>query len=299
MHLDYPVVSIVIPFYNNETTLLDAIKSVFSQTYKNWELILLNDGSTDKSLEIANSINDNRVKVVNDGVNRGLVYRLNQSPLLVNGQYIARMDGDDLMHPQRLEKQMLMFFKNPDLDLVDTGAYSIDEVGNPIGVRGLVPINYSPSHILKNTILLHASIIGKKEWFQKFPYDPIYIRAEDRELWMRSYKTSKFARVMEPLYIVREGKVNVENYITALKMVSKITKVYGSGICSDLSVKVEIFKSHLKIFIVSILGFFNIHDVITKRRNASLTLEETSKIVTIIQEIRNVDISKLSFSNQK
>ena len=111
------LVSIVIPFYNNETTLLDAVKSVFCQTYKNWELILLNDGSTDKSLEIANNINDNRVKVISDGVNRGLVYRLNQSPSLVNGQFIARMDGDDMMHPQRLEKQMNLFFLNPNLEI--------------------------------------------------------------------------------------------------------------------------------------------------------------------------------------
>lgn len=299
MYLDHPLVSIVIPFYNNETTLLDAIKSVFSQTYRNWELILLNDGSTDGSLEIAANIHDSRVKVVSDGNNRGLVYRLNQSPSLVNGKYIARMDGDDLMHPQRLEKQMNVFLKNPDLDLVDTGAYSIDESGNPIGVRGLIPINYNPSHILKNAMLLHASIIGKKEWFEKFPYDPAYVRAEDRELWIRSYKTSKFGRVMEPLYIVREGKVNVKNYIKALKTVTKVYEVYGNGIFSSFFLTIEIVKSYLKIFTVNLLGFFNIHDVITKRRNASLTLEETSKIVTVIQEIRNIDISKLSFSNQK
>lgn len=297
--MDVPLVSIVIPFYNNERTLLDAIKSVFIQTYKNWELILLNDGSTDESLKIAISIHDNRVKVVSDGINRGLVYRLNQSPSLVNGQYIARMDGDDLMHPQRLEKQMSVFLKNPDLDLVDTGAYSIDESGNPIGVRGLIPINYSPSHILKNAMLLHASIIGKKEWFEKFPYDPIYVRAEDRELWIRSYKLSKFGRVMEPLYIVREGKVNIKNYIKALKTVTKVYNVYGNGIFSSFFLRIEIIKSYLKVLIVYMLGLFNIHDVITKRRNASLTHEEASKILNLIQQIRNIDISELSFSNQK
>lgn len=290
MHLDYPLVSIVIPFYNNETTLLDAIKSVFSQTYKNWELILLNDGSTDKSLEIANSINDNRVKVVNDGVNRGLVYRLNQSPLLVNGQYIARMDGDDLMHPQRIEKQMNEFFKNPDLDLVDTGAYSIDELGNPIGIRGVFPISYNPSFILKNAMLLHASVIGKKEWFEKYLYDPLYIRAEDRELWLRSYKTSTFSRVQEPLYIVREGKVNVKNYIKGLDTVIKIYRVYGVDVLSSYLLNIEIFKSYLKVFIINILGFFNMHDIITKRRNISLTNEEIKEASELIQEIRSVDI---------
>lgn len=291
------LVSVVIPFYNNEKTLLDTIKSVFNQTYKNWELILLDDGSTDGSLKIANSIQDNRVKVVSDGRNRGLVFRLNQSPSLVSGKYIARMDGDDLMHPQRLEKQMNLFFENPNLDLVDTGAYSIDESGNPIGVRGLVPINYKPSHILKNAMLLHASIIGKKEWFEKFPYDSAYIRTEDRELWLRSYKISKFGRVMEPLYIVREGKVNIKNYIKGLKMVIKVYKAYGRSILSNFFLKAEIFKSYLKIFTVTILGFFNVHDIITKRRNASLTKEEVEKISRLIQQIRDVDLNRLSNSN--
>lgn len=291
------LVSVIIPFYNNEKTLLDTIKSVFNQTYKNWELILLDDGSTDGSLKIANSIQDNRVKVVSDGRNRGLVFRLNQSPSLVRGKYIARMDGDDLMHPQRLEKQMNLFFENPSLDLVDTGAYSIDESGNPIGVRGLVPINYKPDHILKNAMLLHASIIGKKEWFEKFPYDPAYIRTEDRELWLRTYKISKFGRVMEPLYIVREGKVNIKNYIKGLKMVIKVYKVYGRSILSIFFLKAEIFKSYLKIFTVTILGFFNVHDIITKRRNASLTKEEVEKISRLIQQIRDVDLNRLSNSN--
>lgn len=287
-----PLVSVVVPFYNNETTLLDTIKSVFGQTYKNWELILLNDGSKDKSLEIANSITDKRVKVVSDGNNRGLVYRLNQSPSLVNGEYIVRMDGDDLMHPQRIEKQMKVFFENSKLDLVDTGAYSINELGNPTGIRGIFPINYDKTYILKNAMLLHASIIGKKEWFEKYPYDPLYIRAEDRELWLRSYKTSNFARVQEPLYIVREGKVNVKNYIKSLNTVIKIYKVYGVNVLSFYMFSIEVFKSYLKIFIINILGFFNMHDIITKRRNISLTNEEIKFVSELIKEIKSIDVYK-------
>ncbi len=288
--MNEPLVSIVIPFYNNEATLLDTIKSVFIQTYQNWELILLNDGSNDKSLEIANSIKDKRVKVISDGNNRGLVYRLNQSPSLVKGDYIARMDGDDLMHPERIKKQMEVFLENSDVDLVDTGAYSIDELGNPIGIRGITAINHNPSYILKNAMLLHASVIGKKKWFEKYPYDPAYIRAEDRELWIRSYKTSIFARVEEPLYIVTEGKVNVNNYIKGLNTVIKIYRAYGNDIMPNFLLKLEIFKSYLKILVINILGFFNVHDVVTKRRNASLDQNDKIKVSDLIRKIKSFNV---------
>jgi glycosyltransferase involved in cell wall biosynthesis len=290
--MSQPLVSIVIPFFNNETTLLDAIKSVFAQTYTNWELILLNDGSKDNSLQLAKSIKDNRVRVISDGQNRGLVFRLNQSPSLVNGEFIARMDGDDLMHPERIAKQMKEFFNNPDLDVVDTGAYSIDELGNPIGVRGLIPINYSPEYILKNAMLLHASIVAKKEWFEKYSYDPIYIRAEDRELWLRSYNSSNYGRVMEPLYIVREGKVNVKNYLRGLKTVIKIYKVYGFKILPFFKIRIEIIKSYFKIFVIFFLGLFNIHNIITKRRNKPLSDEESKRVSVIIKQIKDLEIIK-------
>ncbi|GEC73204.1 Glycosyltransferase involved in cell wall bisynthesis [Flavobacterium flevense] len=281
-----PLVSVVVPFYNNEATLLDTIKSVFIQTYKNWELILLNDGSTDKSLEIANSIKDKRVRVVSDGNNRGLVYRLNQSPSLAQGNYIARMDADDLMHPQRIEKQMAFFLNDDKLDLVDTGAYSIDEEGEPAGIRGLVAIKYDEKFIINNAMLLHASIIGKKEWFLNNQYDKIYVRAEDRELWLRTYKYSKFARVKEPLYIVREGKVNIRNYVQSVKTVRKILRTYGPGIFSKKELKKELLKTYLKTFIIELTGLLNIHHYITKRRNNSLTIEQRKELSKILNEIK-------------
>src|SRR5690554_4188978 len=94
---DLPSVSIGIPFFNAEAYLLDAIKSVFAQTHQNWELILLDDGSTDRSLEIARSIDDPRVRVYSDGQNKHLAARLNEIARLARYEYLARMDADDLM----------------------------------------------------------------------------------------------------------------------------------------------------------------------------------------------------------
>ena len=102
------LVTIAIPFYNPGPAFEDAIKSVFAQTYTNWELLLVNDGSTDDSLEKALAIKDSRVQVINDGKNLGLGARLNQIAQLASGEYLARMDADDIMHPERIENKLFL-----------------------------------------------------------------------------------------------------------------------------------------------------------------------------------------------
>lgn len=288
--MDKPLISIVIPFYNNETTLLDAIKSVFAQSYQNWELILLNDGSVDTSLKIAKSINDQRVRVVSDGINKGLVFRLNQAPTIAKGSYIARMDADDLMHPERISKQMDIFLSDDLVDLVDTGTYSISEKGEPEGKRGMGPIKNNPKDILGKAMLLHASVVGKKEWYLKNKYNANYVRGEDCELWIRTYKFSKFERVQEALYIVREGKINIANYIRAIKTVRKIIYTYGGSILSKNELKREIIKTYFKAFIYRFFGILNLQGSLTKKRNQKLDLKEKNKLREIIEDIKNISI---------
>ena len=101
-----PPISIGIPFFNAERFLLDSIRSVFAQTHQDWELILVDDGSTDRSLEIAQSIADPRVSVYSDGKNKKLAARLNQIHTLAKFDFIARMDADDLMATDRIRRQL-------------------------------------------------------------------------------------------------------------------------------------------------------------------------------------------------
>src|SRR5438045_1632919 len=93
------LVSIGISFQNARATLADAVRSVLAQTCRDWELLLVDDGSSDGSLELARRIEHPRIQVISDGVNQGLASRLNQIALLARGTYLARMDADDLMHP--------------------------------------------------------------------------------------------------------------------------------------------------------------------------------------------------------
>lgn len=283
--------SIVIPFFNNGSTILDAVKSVFAQTYGNWELILLNDGSTDNSLDLVKDIKDGRVRVISDGANRGLIYRLNQIPLLAYGEYLARMDGDDLMHPDRIARQMDVLLSDHRIDLVDTGAYSIDEKGNPVGIRGLQPISYAPKDVLRKHLLLHPSVVGKRSWFISNPYDPHFIRAEDYELWCRTYSFSNFRRIQEPLHIYREGRVNIKNYVSSLKTVRRILKKYGPVVFNKMELKIEILKTYLKIFIYRFFGAFNFQHVLSKKRNRILTKAEQKHVQQILNKIRAIKVS--------
>ena len=208
-----PEITIGLTFYNNESTLADAIRSIFVQTFQDWELIIIDDHSSDESLEIAQSVVDPRVKVHSDTMRRGFVYQLNRMTQLAQGKYYARMDADDLMHPERLSRQLNYLKAHPDIDLVDTSMYSMNQQCQAVGIRTVDLSDMGPDRVLKKGLLHHATVMGHIEWFQKNPYDPRYVRAEDYELWCRTCKTSSFGRMKEPLYFVREGRVNLNNYL--------------------------------------------------------------------------------------
>lgn len=198
------MVTICIPFYNDARFLNYAILSVINQSYKDWILLLLDDGSTDGSLNIANAYtSDPRVKLFSDGVNRGLVYRLNQSVELTKTDYYVRMDSDDIMHPDRLLKQIDIMKNNKHIDVLGTSAISIDENNNINGVKRpnfLLDCDY-----LKEThSFIHPTIIGKTRWFVKNKYSSRANRMEDTELWYRTRNTSTFYVLNEPLLFYRE-----------------------------------------------------------------------------------------------
>jgi glycosyltransferase involved in cell wall biosynthesis len=280
------LVTIGLPFYNDRLTLELAIKSVFAQTYQNWELILVDDGSTDGSLNIAKKITDTRARLISDGENKGLIFRLNQIASLAKGKFLARMDADDLMQPTRIAKQVEYLINNPDVDLVDTGAYSIYRNETPKGTRGLNDINTDPKQVIKHALLLHASVMGKTSWFINNRYDKEYLRAEDYELWCRTFRYSKFGRIKEPLYIVREGKINVKNYLKSSQTIREIIKRYGPEILSSFDLYKTLFILRSKELAYQLFSIINAHHVLVNTRNKKLVLEEQNLVNEIIDQIK-------------
>ncbi|MDC8105107.1 glycosyltransferase family 2 protein [Chryseobacterium sp. PTM-20240506] len=194
-------VTIAIPFYNAEDYLEETILSVLSQSFEDFTLLLIDDGSTDSSLKIAQKyLIDQRVKVFSDGLNLNLGYRLNQIPDMTETIFLARMDADDIMHPKRIERQIKILKDNPEIDVLGSNAYSIDENNDVVGKRN----DLLDDKLVSANTFVHPTVIAKTVWFKNNPYDVNAIRIEDAELWLRTKNKSSFKVTGEPLLFYRE-----------------------------------------------------------------------------------------------
>jgi glycosyltransferase involved in cell wall biosynthesis len=288
-------ITIAIPFYNAEAYLLDAIRSVYAQTYKNWELILIDDGSSDNSLSIAESIKDPRIRVISDGQNKKLASRLNEISKLAKYNYIARMDADDLMLPNRLEFQMKIFEENPNLDIVTTGVYSVLNDLTFTGIRGYNFENPNIEDIISRKIgIVHAAILAKKSWYLRNFYDESLNIAQDLDLWIKSSKKNdlKIRSIAIPLYIYRE-----ENNITKYKLINayrnerQMIRKYGNS-----SINILLFKSYLKTIVVLILSRLNkIHILQKKRGSTKNTDNHITEYIKMLKIIKNTKVPGIDY----
>jgi glycosyltransferase involved in cell wall biosynthesis len=281
----HPLISIGISFHNNADTLADAIRSVFAQTFQDWELILVDDHSSDGSLCVAQSVIDPRVRVYSGGAGKGFVYQLNRITQMVRGKYYARMDADDMMHPERISKQISYLDEYREIDLVDTAMYSMDQQCNIKARRSLNSLDYRPVILLSRGLLCHATVTGRVEWFKKNPYDPKYIRAEDRELWCRTFKNSRFGRIQEPLYFVREGRINLSNYLMSRKTERLIIKTYGPSLLGKNGILKSVTESYMKSLAYKVFSLFGLHEILVNLRNEKLSNEERLYANGILDEI--------------
>jgi hypothetical protein len=216
----------------------------------------------------------------------GLIYRLNQITDLSTCKYIARMDSDDIMTPNRIEKQISILLNDSTIDVVSSGIITIDEFNNPIGLRDISPIDVSLESILKKNFITHPTIMAKKEWFINNRYLE-FPRAEDLELWLRTYKSSKFYRIQEPLYFYREGNVSINNY---LKTNQTLLKIISSHKLLNVSLFFKLrllFLTNLKAFIYIIFGYFNLQNFLVKFRSTPIHINELLTAQKLISYISN------------
>ncbi len=288
-----PEITIGLTFYNNAGTLKDALRSIFAQTFQDWELIAIDDHSTDGSFEIVQSVKDSRVHVYREEERMGFVAALNKMTQLARGKYYARMDADDLMHPERLLKQIRYLRENSNIDLVDTSMYSMNQQCQAVGIRHVDSSNMRLDRVLKKGLLHHATVTGHIEWFRENPYDPEYVRAEDYELWCRTFKTSSFGRIEEPLYFVREGRVNLNNYLLSGQTVRRIIKTYGPSLVGKGETLKLFTKSYVKSFAYRLFALFNAHEILVEMRNRKLRGDEKAIADSIVSSILSISVPGL------
>jgi glycosyltransferase involved in cell wall biosynthesis len=283
------LVSVAVPFWNAAGTLGEALRSVFAQTWTRWELILLDDGSTDGSLQCARKILDPRVRVLSDGRHRGLSYRLNQSAGLARGEYLARMDADDLMHPERIFRQVEYLEAHPETDVVGTSAYIMDWRGELIGKRQ-VPVEVSPASVLAHGLFIHPTVMGRIQWFRENPYDERRVRAEDHDLWCRTLSSSRFGHIPELLFFYREGETaTLQKYSGSSQTDRVIFRAYGPDMVGGWETRKLIARSMAKVGIFCLFHRLGLEHRLIARRNKPLTAREYQEGQRVLREIRSPD----------
>jgi len=208
-----PLLTVAMPVYNAGIHLRMALLSIIQQSFTDWELLLIDDGSTDGAVEGVADIADDRVRILNDGKNRGLAARLNESIDQARGKFFARMDQDDIAHPERFLLQIRKLLSDPLLDLVGAQCATISGSNQ---LLGLLPIAVSHQDICSRPwlgfYLPHPTWMGRIEWFCKHRYaSPGPYCCEDQELLLRTHRESRFQAMPRQLlaYRVRD-RINLK-----------------------------------------------------------------------------------------
>lgn len=212
------LVSVIMSAYNSEKFISDSISSILNQTYGYWEFVIVNDASSDNTLKIINhfSEKDPRIKVINNERNVGLTISLNVGINNSEGEFVARLDSDDLAEPSRLEKQLDYLRTHSDVGLVGSGAYLINNFGNKIGSLNVVSQPYFVDKFLINlNPFIHSSIMVRREALDDVgPYREKFRYSQDYDLILRLSDKYKLSNIALPLirWRVSDGSLTMQHH---------------------------------------------------------------------------------------
>ena len=242
-----PDISIIMSVYNGEAYLAEAIESVINQTFKNWELIVINDCSTDSTAEILEGFSkkDERIKVHTNEVNLKLPSSLNKAISLSEGKYIARMDADDICLSDRFLKQYEFMEKNSDVALsscrfltVKNGVYASGGAGGRCDSEALRAL------LLVANPILHPGVIAKAEVMKKFNYDTTLTCTEDLELWTRMAMENQKMQILPEcllIYRLHDKQITSTTLERQHTEVLKIEQKYYAALLKEMDKEMQDF----------------------------------------------------------
>lgn len=222
------LVSIVIPTYNGCRFISESLESCLIQSYRNIEIIIVIDGSTDDTLQLVSNYSDPRILIINLEQNRGLPQALNYGFSISRGQYLTWIADDDYYTPDAIESMIHYLSKTPDVGLVYTGFWVIDEAGRIIGESKIFP----PDEITWTNPVGHCFLYRRKVAEKVGLYDVNWVMVEDVQYWMRIYKQFKMACINERHYYHRlhSNSLTVRNYggyLALRKMAAAAREQFG------------------------------------------------------------------------
>lgn len=276
------LVSVILPVYNSSNYLHHAIKSIIDQKYQELEIIIINDGSTDNSDQIIKQYTENDPRIVYiKRENKGLVFSLNEGIRIARGKYIARMDSDDLSHPNRIKEQVA-YLEKYELDLCGTAIIRFN------GWRKK-RISY-PKHneeiklkLLFGSPFAHPSILGKSALFKQNLYEIKYKHAEDFDLWQRLAANGiKSGNLSESLLLYREH----QNQISALQ----------NSIQKELSI--EIAARTWQHYFKETIDSDDLHSLLRARYAINHTPTEFLKTINILNLLLKINVPNYNCISQ-
>ncbi len=238
-----PKISVLLPVYNCELYVEEAISSVLNQTFTDFELIVIDDCSTDYTVSIIKAFSDNRIRLIEKQVNSGLINSLNLGISIAKGEYIARMDGDDICLPERFAKQVAFLDNNPNIILCGTAYKTFGAIEKEI--RHPLSHEKIAAQLCIHSTFGHPTIMGKRAIFEQHNYSDDFKNVEDYELWSRIVFEGEVANLDEVLlfYRVHENQVStLHNSVQQLRSIDIRLSLfkksgYDSMLFSDAFVK--------------------------------------------------------------
>lgn len=243
-----PKVTVLMPVYNGEKYLREAIDSILDQTFTNFEFIIIDDGSLDNSVEIIKSYQDPRIRLIKNEHNQGLVYSLNLGLSLAQGKYVARMDCDDISLPERLQKQIEFLDKNAEIAVVGTWVKIFNEKkGNQTTWQCPIDSLSIKWNLLFHNPIPHSSVMFRKDIIlSNHGYSQEMLDVEDYDLWRRLASKVLLANLPSVLLFYRQHDSNIGsiNRKNQLKNAAKLSQI----IIEDLLLEKIDYKSCYNLF---------------------------------------------------
>jgi len=231
-----PTVSIIMPVYNAEKFVAQAVESVLKQSFSDFEFLIYDDGCSDKSIEIIQQFKDKRIHIFSDSKNAGIVKRLNFLIEKSTGQYIARIDADDIWYPEKLKKQIHFLNSHHDVMMVACFAKFIDKNNHELKIRFK---QYSSDKDIKKNLpchnfIIHSSVVFKKDIFNAVGlYRNKYLHAEDYDMWLRLINNKiKFSIISDTLLSYRISTTSIN---------SRFKRIQSKNV---IKLKLSFYKKH-------------------------------------------------------
>lgn len=289
-------VSIILPVYNAEKTINDSIKSIVEQTFKDWELIVINDGSTDNTENVILSFKDYRINYIKNDCNKGLIYTLNRGLNISKGEYIARMDADDISLSSRIEKQVIFMDSHPDIivcgtqiEYFGTKQTSYFKLKFPTRDKELKEMLAFATCFAHPTVVIRKNVLTSN----KVQYNPVFKNAEDYNMWIDLMPFGKFANLSETLlkYRISDTQISQPSNVLTEKSVLLCKRKYLKQYLSEQEIS-KLFNTPISISTIKRIKRVIKNPKVIEACYLSL---DNYGIGSVIYYIRSLDIFKLGF----